>query len=53
MINWLIKMRYFISMHTTAITETVADLYANYIYYLHEFSDTIIFNWESQFAVLF
>ncbi len=53
MINWLTKIRHFISIHTTATAETVADLCINYIYCLYEFSDTIIFNWESQFTVLF
>ena len=53
MIDWLTKMRHFISMHTTTITETVADLYVNHIYCLHEFFDMIVSDWEPQFAALF
>ncbi len=53
MIDWLTKMRYFISTHTTAIAETVTDLYVNHIYHLYEFSDTIVFNQEPQFTALF
>lgn len=53
MIDWLTKMRHFIPMHTTAITETVADLYVNHIYCLHEFSNMIVSDWGPQFAALF
>jgi len=53
MIDWLIKMRHFISTHITAIAETVVNLYVNHIYCLHEFSDIIVSDWESQFITLF
>ena len=51
-VNWLTKMRHMISLKSLNIVE-IAEVFTQNVFKLHELSDTIIFDCENQFIVIF